>query len=820
MTGRERIVVSPSDTLDRLLERVRSSGATELVLDVDERSPLLISLQQLHSLDEVAQDHGVQLTIATTNSKLLNAARVFGLDVIDTRAAPFVSAPAPAARLLAGQPLGHLDLGEFEEEETPETPPPAPVPVAAPVPAPSKPAARRTPLAVAPRPVPKPGAPSPVQEEAEADEEGWETPPSPIPAPPKRARQQVVAPPPVQRVDSPRLDPYGQPYTEDADDEDAAGTPLPTMGRTIRPLRPANDRRAVAAPTGAAEGWDDEQDDYADEELYADERRRRPGLFDGITAFWTDVRAWIDMRRGLATPDDYEDDELAEVDDETTDDGWDEPPYRARVASRQVDVTPSQVQTIEEGEPVEKVETPPARSIRPIALGRGSARVTDEDAFEEAPMAHLRPFVASVTTFDDDEEDFDQAVAEVGWRQRRAVQTNEARGGARFAVGGLLGIILAVVLVLVLALYIFLPTATVTLVARTGTVPVEFNVVVGEIDPASPQGQPTKERIVVPAKRVTVPLKATSSKPATGARLEPDVTAGGPVVLTNPSTSAVTVPKGTALSGTDGRSYVTLEGVTIGPADPFGAGAFGSATVNVAAGIKGSGGNAPIGAVQGQLTSGVYYTNKTAPIAGGSDRRIPTIAQQDLAAAQAAAEAAVRGQGQGALNGALPAGSVIMHDTAGVGNFKVTFSAQAGADGDSVTATVTAETTALVYTPGDIEAQARAEAERRLAAATKPGEPIVAGSTQIDAPQLIEDVPGQLTYKVTANARTRASIGGDAERARLANDLARKSDDEVHSVIAAIPGVSSSTVDYDTGPFPRQMPWLASHITVRIADGR
>jgi hypothetical protein len=359
----------------------------------------------------------------------------------------------------------------------------------------------------------------------------------------------------------------------------------------------------------------------------------------------------------------------------------------------------------------------------------------------------------------------------------------------------------------------------VTLVARTGTVPTEFNVVVGEIDPNSPQGQPTQERIVVPARRITVPLKATSSKPATGARLEPDVTASGPVVLTNPSTSAVTVAKGTALTGADGRSYVTLGTVAIGPADPFGAGAFGSATVNVAAGIKGSGGNAPIGAVQGQLPNGVYYTNKTAPIAGGSDRRIPTIAQQDIAAAQSAAEASVRDQGQGALNGAIPPGSTIMHDTTGVGNLKATFSAQAGADGDSVTATVTAEATALVYNQGDVEAQARAEAEHRLNAAARPGEPIVAGSMQIDAPQLVADVPGQLTYKVTGSARTRAAIGGDSQRARLADDLARKSDDEAHAVIAAIPGVSSSTIDYSTGPFPRRMPWLASHITVRIADG-
>ena len=50
--------------------------------------------------------------------------------------------------------------------------------------------------------------------------------------------------------------------------------------------------------------------------------------------------------------------------------------------------------------------------------------------------------------------------------------------------------------------------------------------------------------------------------------------------------------------------------------------------------------------------------------------------------------------------------------------------------------------------------------------------------------------------------------------------LARKSDDEAHGVIAAIPGVSSSSIEYDTWFFPERMPWLPSHITIRIADGR
>src|SRR5439155_11701659 len=141
---------------------------------------------------------------------------------------------------------------------------------------------------------------------------------------------------------------------------------------------------------------------------------------------------------------------------------------------------------------------------------------------------------------------------------------------------------------------------------------------------------------------VTVPVSTTATVPATGARLEPDVTAGGPVTMLNASTDPVTVPKGTQLAALDGRTYITLEGATVPAADPFDAAVFGTVVVKVAATTPGSAGNADAGVLRGQLPSGIYYNNRNAPIAGGSDRKIPVIARKDLAAAQAAAEDAAR----------------------------------------------------------------------------------------------------------------------------------------------------------------------------------
>src|SRR5918997_2172685 len=82
------IPVAAGDSLETVLELVRTGEAADIVLDVDERSLLFISLQHLHRLEETAQDAGVHVAIASTNSKLRNAARVFGIDVVDPRAEP------------------------------------------------------------------------------------------------------------------------------------------------------------------------------------------------------------------------------------------------------------------------------------------------------------------------------------------------------------------------------------------------------------------------------------------------------------------------------------------------------------------------------------------------------------------------------------------------------------------------------------------------------------------------------------------------------------------------------------------------------------
>jgi len=755
MAGPARLAVAAGDSLDRVLAGVRAAEGSDLVLDVDEHSPLLLSLQHLHTLDEVAQEYGVRLTIATANSKLLNAARVFGLDVLDARAMPTPTSAAGPTRLLAGEPLDRQ--GTPAPDEAPQT---------------DNRLADETPIVRL----------TPARRQA---------------APTAEAQDDLGAPPYLREGRAPsRLDPYGQPYDE-AEDEDEDDGDTPGRGRGLRSL-------------GIAERADeDDEDGWGDARQTRARSAARPGRFG---AFWQDVRDWVEARRQPAA-------------------GWDDAPQPGTRAARLAPV-PTAAATDDgwDKDDDEEVAPPVATPRRRLQFGRATIRPATQDEDEEEgerrePTARL-PTVPPVIAYndaryedDEDDDDEDDDGDEDDERSVVAPQRERRRGAAGLLTGGLLFTIITIAVALLIALYVLLPTATVTLAARTGQVTTDFKVVVAEIDPTSPQGQPTNEQIVIPAKRLIVPLSATASRNATGSRAEPNTTAGGPVVLINRASTAVTVARGTTLTSANGGEYVTQEAITIGPADPL-SNTFGSASIGVAAARKGGSGNAATGAVSGQLSNDVFYTNRNAPIAGGSDRVISTISKQDIEAASAAAEEAARGKGQAALAAAIPAGDGVMHDTTGVGNFKTTTNVQAGADGDSVTAKTTADVTALIYTPGTIEGQARAEAERRIGAAVKPSEPIVSGSAQITAPQVVEDVPGRLTYRITGTAQTRAAIGTDADRAALAKRLAHQDDDQAHAILAALPGVSATRIEYQSGPFPQRMPWLASHITVQLAEGR
>jgi hypothetical protein len=221
MAGRERIAVAANDTLERVLEQLRSTDSADVVLEVDERSPLLISLQQLHSLDEVAQARGVQVAIASANSKLLNAARVFGLEVIDARAQPPPTASNPRACSRGNRSVDAIRMIRKNQMRKGTT----------------LPLCTATACRIAVFPAASPHRLTAARRHGRGETEGWR----------KRRRAGGVsvfpASPRVGRA-QPRHDPYGQPYLDDDEGEELA----PTAGGAHDPLAPA--RAAICRRDG------------------------------------------------------------------------------------------------------------------------------------------------------------------------------------------------------------------------------------------------------------------------------------------------------------------------------------------------------------------------------------------------------------------------------------------------------------------------------------------------------------------------------------------------------------------------------------------
>ncbi len=100
-----------------------------------------------------------------------------------------------------------------------------------------------------------------------------------------------------------------------------------------------------------------------------------------------------------------------------------------------------------------------------------------------------------------------------------------------------------------------LPTATVTLV------PVEKTISADLVYGFATSG--TNYDVSIQPVPVTHTTMFDKEIPTTGERFEPDGSAAGTVLLTNPQLQAVTIPSGTALPGKNGINYITQKDVTI-----------------------------------------------------------------------------------------------------------------------------------------------------------------------------------------------------------------------------------------------------------------
>jgi hypothetical protein len=366
-----------------------------------------------------------------------------------------------------------------------------------------------------------------------------------------------------------------------------------------------------------------------------------------------------------------------------------------------------------------------------------------------------------------------------------------------------------VVAVTVLLVGLLAPSATIVLVPETRPVTVELTYGVGTV------GLPLD--VTIEPSTISRTLVYEASTAATGERMEPDEAARGMVFVTNPHSESVLLPAGTIFTSADGiQTFSALEDIEIPAADPFGAATFGTAVVDVIADAAGMAGNLPIGALSGELPSGVLYQNRF-QLDGGSERVVKVVTEADQARLTRQAEAGLEAQIATALDDELDSEWRLLDAAKPSSDVTVVFDAQPGDEADDVTIRAALPVEGSAYDPAALEAAARRMLDGRMRALTPDGFRIVADSMAVSTPRRIETASG-VAYEVTSSATVEAVLPDDLQ-STLASELEGKSEGSARRIIDGIKGLAGYHVAYGPGWLPWEpVPRFSNRISVAI-DG-
>jgi hypothetical protein len=355
-----------------------------------------------------------------------------------------------------------------------------------------------------------------------------------------------------------------------------------------------------------------------------------------------------------------------------------------------------------------------------------------------------------------------------------------------------------------------LPQAKVTIVPRTAAV---ASAVVFDV---TSDGQPIDEQAafaLAPQERqIEVVWEGTA--PVTGVRIEPDGTASSAIELRNASAEPLTVEAGTTVVTETGVEFAFAEAITVPAADPA-TGRPGAATGTVQAVQPGSGGNVGTGEIGGRLPNGVYYSNRMEPAAGGTDKELPVVAQEDLDALHAAAASAAPELAAEALARDQP-GEELLLSSATISRQDDAFDHRAGEDAEEISLRSTLIVDVLTFDG----AAARAEYERilagRLSGDAPEGFVVAPEEIVFEGPTETEQSDRGVRLEVKGRAEAIAELD-DGERAALAAELAGASAEDAAAILARRPEIADFSVDYHPAWLPDEMPSTTGRIQFEIA---
>ncbi|CAN5889139.1 hypothetical protein BH24CHL4_BH24CHL4_12360 [soil metagenome] len=382
----------------------------------------------------------------------------------------------------------------------------------------------------------------------------------------------------------------------------------------------------------------------------------------------------------------------------------------------------------------------------------------------------------------------------------RTVHPRKRRTGARWILG-IAG--LAVLAVLAAGGYWwFFGTATAQVMLETQpvTTNVSFTVV-------SPGGEPPENGgITVPGQPVSFNLSVTLDAPATGTVTMGDLTASGSIVLRNPGEEAVTITAGSEITTFEGEVFVFEEDVAVPAATPEGTA--GEVTAVVSAAAPGAAGNRDIGMLSGQLENGVYFSNRTTPVAGGTDQTMTVVTDEDLASLQAGAEQALRSL---ASTSSLAGNLRVVPSSLTPSNLQTDFSHQSGDEADSVSVDATVTFDAVAFPAAALDSAA----QELLPSSAPAGHEILQDQMVYEAPIETRQQNGSWAMIVPVTGQAAVSLS-DEQLEQITRDLTGMSESEAEDYLGTREHVVSYALHFEPGWMPHRMPVDAGRITVEV----
>ena len=372
---------------------------------------------------------------------------------------------------------------------------------------------------------------------------------------------------------------------------------------------------------------------------------------------------------------------------------------------------------------------------------------------------------------------------------------------------------LAVAIALLLigaAVWALIPRATVALVLKRQ--PLSGEVRYQVVAPGAAANVAEGVAFVITGQMLSEELTLKASIPTTGGRAEPDQTAGGAVRFANPTAEEITLEEGTVLPTDSGSAY-TLTGEVTVPAFSAEEGRAGTAGGMVQADQPGTKGNIEQGMLSGRLANGVYFSNREGAIAGGTDKRIGIVAEEDLSTLRAQVLETLTSRLTAAFANEVGSGLEIVPSTLLAGEPRFQFDAAAGDAAQDLTVAAVVPATALAYEPAVARGQARMTLTPRLSQAAPEGYTL--DPTSLTLSQPVEEVaaPDFTVYVLQAEAKARAALS-ETERNTLAQALAGADPTEAEAILRAVPAIERFSIAYEPGLWPDRMPDSANRITL------